>query len=70
MVRAIVGTILDVGKGNLTLEGFNKILLSGNRSDAGQSVPAHGLYLCKVAYDEVTFDLNRKSFALEQHEEE
>lgn len=70
MVRAIVGTLLEVGKGILTMEGFHKIILNGTRSDAGQSVPAHGLYLCKVDYNEVTFDLNRKSFSLEQHEEE
>jgi tRNA pseudouridine38-40 synthase len=70
MVRALVGTLLEVGKGILTMDGFRKIILNGTRSDAGQSVPAHGLYLCKVDYNEVTFDLNRKSFSLEQHEEE
>jgi tRNA pseudouridine38-40 synthase len=50
MVRAIVGTILDVGKGKLSPEDFRKIIESKNRCDAGFSVPAKALFLVKIEY--------------------
>jgi tRNA pseudouridine38-40 synthase len=50
MVRAIVGTLLDVGYGKTTLEDFKAILKSKSREEAGASAPAHGLYLTKVVY--------------------
>jgi len=50
MVRAIVGTLLDVGYGKTSLEEFQKILNSKSREEAGASAPAHGLYLTKVIY--------------------
>lgn len=50
MVRAIVGTLLDVGEGKTSLEKFQQILESNNRSMAGRAVPATGLYLMKVEY--------------------
>jgi tRNA pseudouridine38-40 synthase len=50
MVRAVVGTHFNIGKGKMSLEDYKKLLVSGNRSDAGESVPAHGLYLTKVEY--------------------
>ncbi|MBG43400.1 MAG: tRNA pseudouridine(38-40) synthase TruA [Aequorivita sp.] len=50
MVRAIVGTLLDVGYGKTTLEDFKAILKSKSREEAGASAPAHGLYLTKVIY--------------------
>ncbi|MEI6509050.1 MAG: tRNA pseudouridine(38-40) synthase TruA [Bacteroidota bacterium] len=50
MVRAIVGTLIEIGKGRMSLEDFKKILESKNRSEAGQSVPAHGLFLTEVHY--------------------
>jgi tRNA pseudouridine38-40 synthase len=50
MVRAIVGTLVEVGKGKVTLSDFKQILESKNRSEAGQSVPAHGLFLSDVKY--------------------
>ena len=50
MVRAIVGTLLDVGYNKTTLEAFHEILKSKDRSKAGASAPAHGLYLTKVQY--------------------
>ncbi|CAM3447760.1 tRNA pseudouridine(38-40) synthase TruA [Aequorivita lipolytica] len=53
MVRAIVGTLLDVGHGKTTLEDFKAILNSKSREEAGASAPAHGLYLTKVVYPEV-----------------
>lgn len=50
MVRAIVGTLISVGQNELTLEQFKDIIVSKNRSNAGQSVPACGLYLVNVIY--------------------
>ncbi|MES2689932.1 MAG: tRNA pseudouridine(38-40) synthase TruA [Bacteroidota bacterium] len=51
MVRAIVGTLVDAGKGRIKQEDVKKILASKNRSEAGHSVPAHGLYLTRIAYE-------------------
>lgn len=59
MVRAIVGTMLDIGQERTTLAEFKKILASGNRSMAGRSVPAHGLYLTKVEYPSNIFLIPR-----------
>lgn len=50
MVRAIVGTMLQIGKGELSSDQFVQILESKDRSMAGMSVPAEGLYLCKIEY--------------------
>ena len=52
MVRAIVGTLINIGIGKLTVEDMSRIIASKNRSEAGYSVPACGLYLTKVAYPE------------------
>ena len=51
MVRAIVGTLVNVGLHKTSLEDFSQILASKNRSEAGFSVPAHGLYLTNIVYD-------------------
>ena len=51
MVRAIVGTMLNIGTGKISLADFEKIIESKDRSQAGFSVPAHGLYLTKIEYD-------------------
>jgi tRNA pseudouridine38-40 synthase len=50
MVRAIVGTLLDVGSGRITVAEFQSIIKSKDRKKAGANVPAHGLYLTKVKY--------------------
>lgn len=50
MVRAIVGTLLEAGEGKLSEGDFKAIFESKNRSEAGMSVPATGLYLCDVNY--------------------
>jgi tRNA pseudouridine38-40 synthase len=50
MVRAIVGTMIEVGAKKRTLEEFRKIITSKNRSNAGTSAPAHGLYLINIEY--------------------
>jgi tRNA pseudouridine38-40 synthase len=50
MVRAIVGTLLNVGLGKAAVMDMEKIINSRDRAEAGASVPAKGLYLTKVAY--------------------
>jgi tRNA pseudouridine38-40 synthase len=50
MVRALVGTILDIGTGKINVDQFEEILESGDRRRAGRSVPAHGLFLTSVKY--------------------
>ncbi|MGY4386637.1 tRNA pseudouridine38-40 synthase [Pedobacter sp. UYP24] len=50
MVRAIVGTLVRIGKNEINLAEFESIIASKNRSKAGQSVPACGLYLVSVKY--------------------
>jgi tRNA pseudouridine38-40 synthase len=50
MVRAIVGTLLEVGEGRLSINEFEKIIESGDRRMAGESAPAHGLYLTEIGY--------------------
>ncbi|MCH7401037.1 tRNA pseudouridine(38-40) synthase TruA [Belliella kenyensis] len=55
MVRAIVGTLVLVGEGRLTLEQFQEVLDSKDRSNAGSSAPASGLFLCSVVYPEDIF---------------
>ncbi|RYJ45143.1 tRNA pseudouridine(38-40) synthase TruA [Flavobacterium beibuense] len=56
MVRAIVGTLVNVGLGKITLQDFREIIESRDRNKAGFSVPAHGLYLTKVAYPYIQED--------------
>lgn len=50
MVRAIVGTLMKVGKSEINPDDIRGIIESKNRSNAGESVPACGLYLTKVEY--------------------
>lgn len=50
MVRAIVGTLIEVGSGKISEEDFKNIILSKNRSNAGLSVPAKGLFLTSIKY--------------------
>lgn len=50
MVRAIVGGLLEIGKGNLTGEDFNRIIEFRDRKKAGKAAPACGLYLTDVKY--------------------
>ena len=51
MVRAIVGTLLEVGKGKMTVEQFRQVIEAKDRCQAGTSAPACGLYLVDVEYD-------------------
>ena len=50
MVRAVVGTLVDVGRGRISLEQFISIVESGKRPKAGESVPAQGLHLTRIIY--------------------
>ncbi len=50
MVRAIVGTMVDVGLGKISVLDFEEIIKSKNRSNAGLSVPARGLFLTEIKY--------------------
>jgi tRNA pseudouridine38-40 synthase len=50
MVRAIVGTLLNVGVGKYSADYVNTILKSKDRTMAGASVPAKGLYLTSIVY--------------------
>lgn len=55
MVRAVVGTLVEVGKGKLTVEGFRKVIEEKNRCSAGTSVPGNALFLVDVGYPEALF---------------
>lgn len=50
MVRAIVGTLIDVGRGRITLDDFMHIVALQKRTEAGESMPAHALFLEKIEY--------------------
>jgi tRNA pseudouridine38-40 synthase len=56
MVRAIVGTMIETGRGKITPGDFEKIILSLNRSSAGMSAPARGLFLTGIEYPEEIFE--------------
>ncbi len=55
MVRAIVGTLLLVGKNKITLDDFKKIIDEKKRTEAGMSAPAHGLFLAEIQYPKELF---------------
>jgi len=57
MVRAIVGTLVEVGRGKLPAQAVGEILASGDRGRAGPTAPAHGLCLVSVRYPEDVSDL-------------
>ena len=52
MVRSVTGTLLDVGRGKLSIEGLREIIENKDRCAAGTSMPACGLFLTKVEYPE------------------
>ncbi|KAA6341203.1 tRNA pseudouridine synthase A [termite gut metagenome] len=52
MVRAIVGTLFEVGRGKLSVEGFREVIEQKDRSKAGSSAPAYALFLVHVEYPE------------------
>lgn len=50
MVRAVVGTLVEVGRHKLSLDGFRHVIDAHDRCSAGTSMPAHALYLWDVVY--------------------
>ena len=57
MVRAIVGTLLEVGRGKMTIEEFCQVIEKKDRCSAGTSVPAHALFLVDVTYPTEIFKI-------------
>lgn len=57
MVRAVVGTLVEVGRGKLTVEGFRDIIESKDRCAAGQSMPGEALFLWDIKYAYIKNDL-------------
>ena len=57
MVRAIVGTLLEIGQGKMKPAALKTIIASRSRAQAGASAPAHGLYLTEVAYPKEIFKI-------------
>lgn len=55
MVRAIVGTLVEVGRGKLSVAGFRQVIEQQDRCKAGTSAPAQGLFLVDVTYPEEIF---------------
>ena len=52
MVRAIVGTLVEIGRGRRPATGVADLVAGGTRADAGATAPAHGLFLVRVDYHE------------------
>ncbi|PYR40603.1 MAG: tRNA pseudouridine(38-40) synthase TruA, partial [Acidobacteria bacterium] len=52
MVRAIVGTLVEIGRGRRPVEWMTAVLASRDRAAAGQTAPALGLFLARVGYDD------------------
>ncbi len=55
MVRAIVGTLLEIGTSKMEVEDMHKIIQSKKRGEAGFSVPAQGLFLTQITYPDTLF---------------
>lgn len=50
MVRAVVGTLIEVGRGRLSLDDFRKVIEGKRRTEAGESMPAKALFLVNITY--------------------
>lgn len=55
MVRAIVGTLVEVGRGKLSVEGFRRVIEKKDRCSAGTSAPGNALFLEDIGYPEELF---------------
>lgn len=62
MVRAIVGSMIEIGRGKRSPEWIGELVSHGTRSDAGQSVPGHALFLTECSYPENCEEQNKKKF--------
>lgn len=56
MVRTIVGTLIEVGRGRQRPEWMRELIASRDRAQAGRTAPAHGLFLVRVDYGDVQFE--------------
>lgn len=52
MVRAVVGTLIEVGRKRLTIDGFRLVVEGQKRTEAGESMPGHALFLERIVYGE------------------
>lgn len=59
MVRAIVGTLLEVGRKKMTIDGFRQVIEAKDRNKAGTSVPGQALFLAEVSYPEQLFKVHK-----------
>lgn len=59
MIRSMAGTLILVGSGRLTVDGFRDVLLAADRRHRGPTAPAHGLYLVRVRYPGDVADTDR-----------
>ena len=50
MVRAVVGTLIEVGRHRMTLDEFRQVIIGGRRTQAGESMPAQALFLERIEY--------------------
>lgn len=55
MVRAIVGTLLEVGRGKMSTDGFRRVIVAKDRNKAGTSVPGQALFLADIEYPDSIF---------------
>jgi len=60
MVRAIVGTLIDIGNKNITIDELRNIIESKDRGNAGVSVPGRALFLSNIEYPERIFNFKKK----------
>lgn len=58
MVRAVVGTLVEVGRGKLSVEGFRRVIEEKNRCSAGTSVPGNALFLVDIGYPDALFEVD------------
>ncbi len=58
MVRALVGTLLEVGQHKIMVQGFEEIILSKDRKMAGKAAPAHALFFTKIVYPDFIFQID------------
>jgi tRNA pseudouridine38-40 synthase len=57
MVRNIVGTLVEIGRGSLDVSDLPRILAARDRTAAGPTAPARGLYLVEVVYDDAVEEM-------------
>ena len=64
MVRAVVGTLIEVGRGRMSQDDFCRVIEGKRRTDAGESMPAHALFLERIEYQAPISPLEGGTIAL------